>query len=1300
MKTFDEYCRSYLSGGAEAARASLMLAVRSWMLGLQALEVGSNEEKQGYISLTDVMHLDDAGGRKDELTRIAHNVMPACRYIAQNFRERILHEDVMMPVYRVKEMSSNGVAWLSKRSGRTVREKLAGTNSMLGVRRHLGIDTGENRLFMAFVRRLLDMIEQKSRAALPVSDDERNFQEWARRLLHDEVVLEIGRWQNVAPNNTLLGDRWYRAIWHGWQDLQDVDDLIANDDLRLDEHLAAVLMWKMAQRMKLSVAFAQQPVRYDYRAGTLVPWLGGICGQESGGSVNLRQRQGTVVLAECERGGMILKVQDTMLCWPDGRCEQLTADNFDEQAAAAADYLACESVLTDEDLLPDEPIWRQTIYLDIFAVRPPYLEDKDHVRRLPVRIVQQEFQESVQEGKNFSISAGEARSLCCQENVSTYTVASCVLSPKKSSERLCKLCQRLNQYIKADLAALPLPDAANEFQLGEIRRALRMYYNHVLTVPRSVAVLFQQAEAASFWQDFQPEDYALMVDYAMGCCSLTLVQGRFDEQAAQMLSEGHGIIWERHPTEKRRCKYQQNQDFEQRTGELLLRYGFKASEKMRAVLLSVFGAEGLLLETDRLGFSLPDNIWTVIGKDLAKQLRAMKFDVTSLVDDFLRVHEGVVQGHNVHIFLLSGRLSCTRRVRLCSEPAQALSGLARYNVLRQKLKAFEQQTGSEPVALWRDQLPELAIKRLYGIFELISDEDGNVVAPLFNHEQTIPILHGFTLPHGQKEYRFGLIMNKKDREISYEAVVRHRAFPLTEDTPCKLQLTYTYGKDIPYELAFVPQEKEASFRIAHVEWERAGERPYKNLVRPSFPKGAEDWEALKHGTTKRNSDVNLLDWIMHVLKSRSVIHWDEDDVWNYVKQGNFKCLSLYKEVDGREFVIQIFGSDAERLNDEGPKTFTCFWEKNTKQIYEVDFTGEEYWRTNGNGDHSLIKDINIDGTLTPVQFYQNNFMFKEDWDNGVEGRAVFIIQKRPDRMPKALSIVLVDENCLFYVGKEVRDGQMPYDFSKLSVLYPLHEVFFNGRSLRSPACPSDFRNAMQRILPALLQTFQAERKKTAPDFTFLGRLFRVLCVLSVEIDTPFYAEAREVIDNFPQIIDEDLGCALGAYDNVDEQELLGHIMGSSLSRIMKIFIISRAAWKHEDFVRQAPPSVLLPLFDEAVEYLANHFSQILNGHKEHKALKFLEYVLAVFRLRGRGDDGIDRKLSLNDAHVRKLYDLVEDMIDAHVNLPESRIRLQVRQSEEFADMHINDLYYALLAYITGDMGQGDITIIRISEDEE
>jgi hypothetical protein len=151
------------------------------------------------------------------------------------------------------------------------------------------------------------------------------------------------------------------------------------------------------------------------------------------------------------------------------------------------------------------------------------------------------------------------------------------------------------------------------------------------------------------------------------------------------------------------------------------------------------------------------------------------------------------------------------------------------------------QNQAEDIAYWRDHLPELSIEvQVNGMiapFYLVKDQ---TTIPLRGKKITIPINNTFTLPARQEFYKFPLYQEEGKDSMEYAALIKSSDFPLDSDLVCKLNMTYTYGDETPYELFFVPaNEKEkskVSFTRLHVDWVELGDTDeYLDMSAPSFP---------------------------------------------------------------------------------------------------------------------------------------------------------------------------------------------------------------------------------------------------------------------------------------------------------------------------------------------------------------------------------------------------------------------------------------------------------------------------------
>lgn len=1285
INNFDEYCRA-LAGGEQFNRASLIKFLRGQMIILQKLENVRDEEKYGFVGLTEITNIEDeyAG---DELTRIAESTLDAVRHISGSFRQKIIRENVLMPMYQAKEINSSGISWLSKRSGRTIREKLSSTNNLLAVRRRMSFDTGENRLYLAFLRQIEEYIEQKRLANSSFQTAlEYEFQQLVLKILHDDELEEVGLWENTPPNNTLLSDKFYRQIWHGWTDLQNLSEMICEDSQHLDERLCTAYFCRLLRELACHEKFPQQPIKYDYAKFEVRPLHKNSIVSENLTVTKLATR------IEIRRGTKIFAVefQDMTIFFCEDGSEllhtELTVGKFVDSVRKTAEFICGVPTNLKHKSCSANLSAAKKNYMDIFAIRPLYTAPNGKIRHFKSRIIRQEF---FDEKETFDLSAEFSTALTVAEDSSSkiYSLSSCINERKTSNEKFNRLLQMIHEKFfgsnqQIEQLSLPLPDLYNEFQLSAIRRAVRINYNHVQTMPRSLAILFWEMSRNSC-EKFSDGDFALVVDYICGRISLTLIQARFDSQIKEALPKTCGLIWERHPTFSKVCELENYADFEKKFNDFLLKSGWKTSNAVLDKILNVFGVKGLPTETGLLTFQFSnttDETWTSITDTLMEKFKQIKFDATDIIKEYLKQMVAIIGRHKVFKFIISPQLTFIGSNAIsCPKAEIPLLGMKFYDELQSRAQSFEETMHEKLPPLWTDRLPFLAIKRFYGTFELIGRNSNKKVAPLFGITQKIPVEETFTLTKNCDEYRFGLILNDS-KEISYEAVVRNHAFPLRQDVICELHLTYTYGKDIPYELIFKPLNSQ-SFNEAKVTWEDARGQDYQNLPVPPFPEDTENWQTLQHLCTHTGNEWDALNWIKETFRHSIIIDFDNAE-YHYDDHNPFVFVKT--EIDDKPSIIQIHKSEFGEDDLEG--VWSLFIVPNTKKRYEI-YLNDDDWNLGRNGYYCL-KEI----AGKTVAFYKNNFLFDEETDDLTCVTFEIFKSKQPGKY-YAGNLLVDDEHFNFYYADEAIKGYMPYDLKKFSIMYPLHKVYANGRSSKTPGCPESFRYFIEQLVQALPQDVITAKNNNIDLFK---KLLRIMCVMSADFGQSFYDLLQKFLAEEHKLIDStDLGCALGDYDTDQQRQLFWQIHGSEMNYIEKICVLNNAAWKSERFILNVPPAILLEYQKNAINYLKKNMR---NKVSPLGILNCLEFIFATFRLRGKNDDTLKEKLSLNHDNIQELYDTLEDMISDKYELPPSRIELKIKKSAEYSE--ISDLYYALLICITGGEDEIRITAVRNDIDED
>lgn len=195
--------------------------------------------------------------------------------------------------------------------------------------------------------------------------------------------------------------------------------------------------------------------------------------------------------------------------------------------------------------------------------------------------------------------------------------------------------------------------------------------------------------------------------------------------------------------------------------------------------------------------------------------------------------------------------------KLVSVTAPPVGGGVRLHQLR---------SNAGDLALWRDQVPELSIKVIkdnrYQSFYLVGKD--TTIRPVRGAAVDIPVRDEFTLPAGKPHFQFPLFQGSDASDLGYEARIDSSAFPLTRDTACRLRMTYTYGADEPYRLAFEPLDK--SFPPVHVKWRPKSDEPITDAPGPEYPTPLTWPELQSHRDESNGKQTDYLDWASRQLQ--------------------------------------------------------------------------------------------------------------------------------------------------------------------------------------------------------------------------------------------------------------------------------------------------------------------------------------------------------------------------------------------------------------------------------------------------
>ena len=220
-------------------KVHLLIALRDWYIALCEFDPLSHDAIPKTMSevLVQVSELlvspKNTVDSNDRFIHILSLCEQAIGTIILHPKERVQREHDLIPINQVREVDNKTVHWLSRQTGKNLREKLSGKNSIYAIHRRMSLNTSENRLLKAFLKRiqLLLIVRLESFNALKqnLPEHQEDLLQKIESWLNQDGVREILPWNNLPPNNVLLSDRNYRKIWDSWQYLCDLDENTEKD---------------------------------------------------------------------------------------------------------------------------------------------------------------------------------------------------------------------------------------------------------------------------------------------------------------------------------------------------------------------------------------------------------------------------------------------------------------------------------------------------------------------------------------------------------------------------------------------------------------------------------------------------------------------------------------------------------------------------------------------------------------------------------------------------------------------------------------------------------------------------------------------------------------------------------------------------------------------------------------------------------------------------------------------------------------------------------------------------------------
>lgn len=265
FKNYEEYTKAFNTED-KREEAILLLEIQNWIIQF----IQNNKIYDDYYyNLDNFLNSKwiNNENKKDFLSPIFEIVESPSKKIFSQLKNKIIKVNEMIPVYKAKELNSSSVNWISKLPGKTLKSKIKNSTSILAPVRKFSYDTGENRLFLEFCKRLKLFLENKLDVEKQQFEGIKQIEIYLIQLnkfLNSEEIKEIKRWENLPPNNTLLSDQYYKKIWSEWKNLNKVDSMIENISKNIDDKLLIIIYFELIYILQDYFEFIQQPIKVHY----------------------------------------------------------------------------------------------------------------------------------------------------------------------------------------------------------------------------------------------------------------------------------------------------------------------------------------------------------------------------------------------------------------------------------------------------------------------------------------------------------------------------------------------------------------------------------------------------------------------------------------------------------------------------------------------------------------------------------------------------------------------------------------------------------------------------------------------------------------------------------------------------------------------------------------------------------------------------------------------------------------------------------------------------------------------------
>lgn len=814
------------------SKAVLLIQLRNWLF--KVLEFDPNTGEPLFSDMTSFLDkvseliplekeaLDEIKANKsDWLYKSLSYNKRSLLYLLGNPRNEIIRSHERMNIYQAREIDSAGIMEISRRPGRTVREKVAVKPTILAVKREQGADTLENRLLKKYLTKLLNVLEERQKCfnELGYENEDSNLSRIysiIRRWLKSEDADTIGKWQNLPPNNILLHDKNYKKIWKGWQFLLDLDELVLNDWNNIDRLLTVYIFWKTLSILHSKGSkIKQTPLDFDYEKFEIcnVPFKDSDSIRVEAEDFILELKKNTIIVISSDEKEHVIEIHFNELIVENKiKPEQLiTLSDADKISVKLANSVEkrLEQRTIPEGFMEEQKYsainFSEYPYSAISVSNSDLLERRNFSTRLARQFWTENSNtewldiETSLSPSTYSDSLGNYKIESVTFEDVFFDAESLDLSEEKQASAAYDFMNTIRNFYNTDKLYYLLPDYLEEFSLSRIRSTANTVFPSANPIPNSIGTVFSFHHSEQFKTlSLKENDFVFVIEKSTDnkVFAITPIQVKttFELSTRKILKLAdypdipNGIRWEHHPA--------------------VIFENYEPAKVMDYIQKAVSETEG---------HETAEKIVIISGQ---KSIEKARLELPK---------------NNWFFF---------------DTPFEASEGAVFCAQIQEKVKE---------IPMWSEHLPVLQMTYLKNGKRSGSNLTyGKTVLPIRGQRQRIEIPEKFILNKNVKTYHFRLSRGGEGtaNSLRYEACLSNSAFPLKNNTECKLEMYYIYGEEQPFELYFVPVNSSEFIR-AKVEWRKVDENSFPV---PNFPP-LRTWQEFEKWENVRTKKINnLITW--------------------------------------------------------------------------------------------------------------------------------------------------------------------------------------------------------------------------------------------------------------------------------------------------------------------------------------------------------------------------------------------------------------------------------------------------------